>query len=61
MVEKDLNLVEVLEQITSVTKALCGVWIQVVADHLRGCVPHAAVDNDDELIDELIEHLVNIH
>lgn len=60
MVEKDRSCMEVLQQITSVTVALRGVWMQVVGDHLRGCVTKAAVDNNEKLIDELIEHLHKI-
>lgn len=60
MVEKDRDCIEVLQQITSATGALRGVWMQVVGDHLRGCVTKAAIDNDEKLIDELIEHLHKI-
>ena len=60
MIESDRNCMEVLQQITSATGALRGVWLQVVGDHMRGCVSRAAADNDENLIDELIEHLQKI-
>jgi DNA-binding FrmR family transcriptional regulator len=60
MVEQDRDCIEVLQQITSVSGALRGVWMQIVGDHLRGCIAKAAMDQDDKLIDELIEHLQKI-
>lgn len=60
MVEQDRDCIEVLQQITSVSVALRGVWVQMVGDHLRGCIAKAAMDQDDKLIDELIEHLQKI-
>jgi DNA-binding FrmR family transcriptional regulator len=60
MVEQDRDCIEVLQQITSVSGALRGVWVQMVGDHLRGCIAKAAMDQDDNLIDELIDHLQKI-
>jgi DNA-binding FrmR family transcriptional regulator len=60
MIEQDRDCIEVLQQITSATGALRGVWLQVVGDHLRGCVSKAVAENDEKLIDELIEHLQKI-
>lgn len=60
MVEQDRDCIEVLQQITSVSGALRGVWVQMVGDHLRGCIAKATMDQDDKLIDELIEHLQKI-
>ena len=57
MVEQDRDCIEVLQQITSVSGALRGVWVQIVGDHLRGCIAKTAMDRDDKLVDELIEHL----
>ncbi|MCM2265533.1 MAG: metal-sensitive transcriptional regulator [Desulfuromonadales bacterium] len=57
MVEQDRDCIEVLQQITSVSGALRGVWVQIVGDHLRGCIAKTAMDQDEKLIDELIEHL----
>lgn len=60
MVEQDRDCIEVLQQITSVSGALRGVWVQMVGDHLRGCIARAAMEQDDKLIDELIDHLQKI-
>ncbi|MHB8708074.1 MAG: metal-sensitive transcriptional regulator [Desulfuromonadales bacterium] len=60
MIEQDRDCIEVLQQITSVSGALRGVWVQIVGDHLRGCIAKAAMDQDEKLIDELIEHLQKI-
>lgn len=62
MVENDRDCIEVLRQISSVSGALRGVWIQVMGDHLRGCVQNALVaeENGEQLIDELVDHLRKI-
>lgn len=60
MIEQDRDCIEVLQQITSASGALRGVWLQVVGDHLRGCVSKAVAGNDEKLIDELIAHLQKI-
>jgi DNA-binding FrmR family transcriptional regulator len=60
MVEQDKECIEVLRQINSVTGALRGVWVQVIGDHLRGCIAKSLVDHDEQLIDELMEHLKKI-
>ena len=62
MIEQDKDCMEVLRQVTSVSGALRGVWKQIVADHIRGCLQDARQDsfNRDQLIDELMEHLGKI-
>ena len=60
MVEQDKDCIEVLRQINSVTGALRGVWIQVIGDHLRGCIAQSIANHDEQLIDELMEHLKKI-
>jgi DNA-binding FrmR family transcriptional regulator len=62
MIEKDRDCIEVLRQIASATMALKGVWVQVMGDHLRGCVKQAVLDgeNSDPLIDELTELLQKV-
>ncbi|MCW7753379.1 metal-sensitive transcriptional regulator [Desulfobotulus sp. H1] len=60
MVEQDRDCIDVLRQINSVSGALRGVWIQVIGDHLKGCIAKAALEHDEELIDELMEHLQKI-
>ncbi len=60
MVEEDRDCIEVLRQINSATGALRGVWMQVIGDHLRGCIAKSMVEHDERLIDELLEHLEKI-
>ncbi|MFV0435825.1 MAG: metal-sensitive transcriptional regulator [Desulfopila sp.] len=62
MIENDRDCIEVLRQIVSVSGAVRGVWIQVVGDHLRGCIKNATLQEQesDQLIDELIEHFGKI-
>ncbi len=62
MVEKDQDCMDVLRQVTSVSCALRGVWMQIVGDHIRGCLQNASLDttNRDQLIEELMEHLGKI-
>lgn len=62
MVEQDKDCLEVLRQVTSVSGAMRGVWLQIVGDHIRGCLQNASLDeeNRDQLIDELMEHLGKI-
>ena len=62
MVEQDKDCIDVLRQITSVSGARRGVWQQIVGDHIRGCLQNASLDinNRDQLIDELMDHLKKI-
>jgi len=60
MVEQNRDCIEVLRQINSVSGALRGVWIQVIGDHLKGCIAKAVQEQDEKLIDELMEHLQKI-
>jgi CsoR family transcriptional regulator, copper-sensing transcriptional repressor len=58
MIKNDRDCIEVLQQLTSVSGALKGVWLQITANHLRGCITEATQDHQNEkLIDELVAHL----
>lgn len=57
MIESDRDCIEVLHQVVSVNGALRGVWLQMVGDHLKGCVQDAAKAKDMHIVEELIEHL----
>jgi len=48
MVEEDTYCIDVLTQISAVTKALQAVSIGLVEDHLSHCVVHAAQSSDEE-------------
>ena len=60
MIENDRECIEVLRQISSISGALHGVWVQVVGDHLKGCITDAIKHKDETLVDELVEHLKNV-
>jgi DNA-binding FrmR family transcriptional regulator len=48
MVEEDTYCIDVLTQISAVTKALQSVGIGLVEDHLGHCVVNAAKSSDEE-------------
>ncbi len=48
MIDKDTYCIDVLTQISSVTKALQSVGMGLVDEHLRHCVREAAVKSDEE-------------
>ena len=53
---------DVLRQIASVSGALRGVWMQVVGDHIQGCISRAALEPQasNKLVKELVEHISKI-
>jgi len=57
MVDEDTWCIDVLTQISSVTKALQGVGVGLLDDHLRHCVRDAVQEGDEEG-DERIEEAV---
>ncbi|SDB90240.1 DNA-binding transcriptional regulator, FrmR family [Sanguibacter gelidistatuariae] len=48
MVDEDTYCIDVLTQISAVTKALQAVSIGLVEDHLSHCVVHAAQSSEEE-------------
>jgi DNA-binding FrmR family transcriptional regulator len=48
MIEEDKYCIDVLTQIASVTKALQGVGLGLLDEHIRHCVRDAAVSDSDE-------------
>jgi CsoR family transcriptional regulator, copper-sensing transcriptional repressor len=52
MVEDDRYCIDVLTQVASATKALQGVAVVLLEDHLRGCVGDAAAANDGNTREE---------
>ena len=55
MIEEDTYCIDVLTQISSATKALQGVGLGLLHEHLRHCVREAVVESDeagDAKIDE---------
>ena len=47
MIDEDTYCIDVLTQISSVTKALQGVGIGLVDEHLRHCVMEASAEDND--------------
>lgn len=57
MIDDDTYCIDVLTQIASVSKALQGVGLGLLDEHLRHCVMHAAEDehgNGEEKISEAV-------
>jgi len=57
LVDEDTWCIDVLTQISSVTKALQGVGVGLLDDHIRHCVRDAVQEGDEEG-DERIEEAV---
>ena len=55
MIDEDTYCIDVLTQISSVTKALQGVGIGLVDEHLRHCVHDAVVEGADVFDDKINE------
>lgn len=57
LIDEDVYCIDVLTQISSVTKSLQSVGLGLLDEHLRHCVRHAvneAADGGDEKIDEAV-------
>jgi DNA-binding FrmR family transcriptional regulator len=55
MVEEDRYCIEILEQVAAVTRALQGVSLELLDDHLAHCVSDAARQGGDEATEKLAE------
>jgi len=54
MVEEDAYCIEVLTQVSAVTKALQSVAVGLLDEHVRHCVRNA-VDEEPERVDEMVD------
>jgi DNA-binding FrmR family transcriptional regulator len=54
MVEQDTYCIDVLTQVAAASKALQGVGVQLLEEHLRHCVAGAAASGDGARTDELV-------
>jgi CsoR family transcriptional regulator, copper-sensing transcriptional repressor len=54
MIDEDTYCIDVLTQISSVTKALQSVAVGLLDEHVRHCVTHARGRNGDSTADEMI-------
>ena len=59
MVENNTDCMVVLGQLAAVSGALKVVLLQILEDHMHGCVTRAFLDGgkDEELVNELVRHL----
>lgn len=59
MVEDDADCMLVMTQAVSAMGAMKGVWLQILEDHIHGCVRRAVLDGgkDDDLVHELVGHI----
>lgn len=54
MVDEDAYCIDVLTQVTSATRALQGVALGLLDEHVRHCVSDAARDDDEARADEMV-------
>jgi len=54
MVETDTYCIDVLTQVAAATKALQGVGLHLLEEHLQHCVANAARGDDDQRTDALV-------
>jgi len=55
MVEEDTYCIDVLTQVSAVTKALQSVAIGLLDQHVRHCVANAEGDSGDEMVTEAVK------
>lgn len=55
MVEEDTYCIDILTQVSAVTKALQSVAIGLLDQHVRHCVAHAEGDSGDEMVTEAVK------
>ncbi len=62
MVEEQTYCIDVLTQVSSTTRALQAVAVELLRDHLGHCVAHAAGDEAalDERVDEAIQAIARL-
>lgn len=54
MIDEDTYCIDVLTQVSAVTKALQAVAVGLLDEHVRHCVRDAAADGDDEAVDRMV-------
>lgn len=58
MVEDDTYCIDVLTQVSAVSKALEALAIALADDHIHHCVQHAAASGDPEEIDRKLDEVM---
>ncbi len=54
MIGEEAYCIDVLTQLASVTKSLQSVGMELLSDHLRHCVQHAAPGTEDAMVEEAV-------
>jgi DNA-binding FrmR family transcriptional regulator len=54
MIDEDTYCIEVLTQVSAVTKALQAVAVGLLDEHVRHCVKNAVADGDTDVIDTMV-------
>ena len=52
MIDEDTYCIDILTQVSAVTKALQSVAVGLLDQHVRHCVVNAAADGDDSMVTE---------
>lgn len=60
MVEQDTYCIDVLTQVSAVTRALQGVALMLLDDHVRHCVADDVRDGSDEKIGEAMDAIARL-
>jgi DNA-binding FrmR family transcriptional regulator len=54
MIEEDAYCIDVLTQVSAVTKALQAVAVGLLDEHIRHCVKNAVADGDAEALESMV-------
>ena len=54
MIDEDAYCIDVLTQVSAITKALQAVAVGLLDEHVRHCVRNAVTDGDDEALDTMV-------
>jgi CsoR family transcriptional regulator, copper-sensing transcriptional repressor len=54
MIDEDTYCIDVLTQVSAITKALQAVAVGLLDEHVRHCVKNAVADGDDAALDTMI-------
>lgn len=54
MIDEDVYCIDVLTQVSAVTKALQAVAVSLLDEHVRHCVKNAMADGDVEALDTMV-------
>src|SRR5688500_11326861 len=55
MIEEDTYCIDVLTQVSAVTKALQAVAVGLLDEHVRHCVKNAVDEGDEETLDRMMD------